>query len=120
MRRENRPSKKGGWRRRRSALWLIDGLPRHQSLMVRSAKRVSNHEATDGPASFETPAPRAPQDEGSERLRRIKTNPPYISELADALLHQAGLDGERRIDGRHRLAHGLVVGGHRLGGNAIV
>jgi hypothetical protein len=24
--------------------------------MVRSAKRVSNHEATDGPSSFETPA----------------------------------------------------------------
>jgi len=30
--------------------------------MVRSAKRVSNHQAP-GPASFETPAPRAPQDE---------------------------------------------------------
>src|SRR5437899_498359 len=26
--------------------------------MVRSAKRVSNHEATDGPASFETPLSR--------------------------------------------------------------
>jgi len=32
--------------------------------MVRSASsRVSNHEATDGPASFETRALRAPQDE---------------------------------------------------------
>ncbi len=29
-------------------------LLRHRSLMVRSAKRVSNHEATAGPASFET------------------------------------------------------------------
>jgi hypothetical protein len=26
--------------------------------MVRSAKRVSNHEAADGPASFETPLSR--------------------------------------------------------------
>jgi hypothetical protein len=36
--------------------------------MVRSAKRVSNHEATDGPASFETRALRAPQGEESKRF----------------------------------------------------
>jgi len=31
--------------------------------MVRSAKRVSNHEVRLWPASFETTAPRSPQDE---------------------------------------------------------
>jgi hypothetical protein len=31
--------------------------------MVRSAKRVSNHEATAGASSFETLASQAPQDE---------------------------------------------------------
>jgi hypothetical protein len=36
-------------------------------LMVRSAKRVSNHEAPSVAASFETPAPRAPQDEEADR-----------------------------------------------------
>jgi len=38
-------------------------LLRHKPLMVRSAKRVSNHEARLWPASFETTAPRSPQDE---------------------------------------------------------
>jgi hypothetical protein len=43
-------------------------LLRHKPLMVRSAKRVSNHEARLWPTSFETPALRAPQDEGLGRL----------------------------------------------------
>ena len=47
---------------------------RHNPLMVRSAKRVSNHEATNGPASFETRALRAPQDEESERLWRSRAS----------------------------------------------
>src|SRR5438128_3673782 len=50
----------------RGRLALLD----HKPLMVRSAKRVSNHEATDGPASFETRALRAPQDEGRARSSR--------------------------------------------------
>ena len=48
---------------------------RHQPLMVRSAKRVSNHEAPVGPASFETPASQAPQDEGSSGSCRSGTTP---------------------------------------------
>jgi hypothetical protein len=33
-------------------------------MVRRRASAVSNHEATDGPSSFETPASQAPQDEG--------------------------------------------------------
>jgi hypothetical protein len=37
----------------------------YQTLMVRRRfSGVSNHAATDGPASFETTASRSPQDEG--------------------------------------------------------
>jgi hypothetical protein len=44
-------------------------------LMVRSAKRVSNHEATEGPASFETRALRALQDEELKLLVTQQNQP---------------------------------------------
>src|SRR5262249_56582714 len=47
-------------------------LLRHKPLMVRSAKRVSNHEARLWPTSLETPALRAPQDEGLGRLCAVR------------------------------------------------
>src|ERR1700694_5141799 len=42
------------------------------------------------------------------------------SELAGALLQHAVLDGKRIAEGRHRLAHGLVVRRERFCRNALV
>src|SRR5580692_5183857 len=65
---------------------------------------------------------RAPEKEKADEPRpSASSNASEISlELADAALHQPAFHGKRGIEARDRLADDPVVGGERLGRNALV
>src|SRR5262245_40814758 len=67
--------------------------------MVRSPQGVSNHEATNGPSSFETRARRAPQDEGR--------NAASFSSWAGLVpaIHVFGAGGKQVVDARDKPGH---------------